>query len=240
MKNRLKYFLISFLLILITISIIFLNRTVKVLEPHAPGFTALRNDDAARRFAPSFFSSDEFGFPVKCYYRAARDAEGNLHFAYHPVWEYERNDAGGLMPFLSRILYTGGLRIQRIMFGKGDVELISVTVNPAGKIIGFEYERPKDYNPSTFTVAHQTVRLKKEFARLPVLRVASWNHLFEFADDAPSGQYGARNWRCQPEYFSEELWNEYTMVRLKETPLRKSRAHLPWERMTANTNENQQ
>ncbi|MCX7679390.1 MAG: hypothetical protein N2316_09230 [Spirochaetes bacterium] len=212
----------------------YVNTTVRVLEENIPGFTSIRDDELARQFAPTLISNSNFGFPHACYYRAARDSDGNIHLAYHPVWEYERNESSGIMPFLSRILYTGGLSIQRIMFGKGDVEVISAIISPKGQIIGIQYERPKDYNPATFTVAHQIVKLTKTFPRMPLFRVASWNHLFEIeTDEKKPLPKNSKLWKCEPEYFTEELWNEYTMVRFKETRLRKSRAHLPWERIGA-------
>jgi hypothetical protein len=228
---------ISVLITLATCAIIvsrFLTATVNVLEPGAPGFTPVKDDAAAESYAPTLLSNDTFGFPRKCYYRAARDGSGNLHIAYHPVWEYERNDSGGLMPFLSRMFYTGGLKIQRIMFGKGDVEVIAVTVDRRGVGTELRYERPKDYNPATFTVKHEKVALTGTFVTMPAFRVSSWNHLFEKADGPDAApRPGERAWRCEPEYFTDALWEEYTMVRLNETRLRKSRAHFVWERTSA-------
>lgn len=231
MKSKGKWVTLCIFIILVVLLAIFLNATVNVLEERVTGFTPVRDDEAARRFAPGFISNDDFGFPHACWYRAARDKKGNLHLAYHPVWEYERNNAGGLMPFLSRILYTGGLSIQRFMFGKGDVEVISAIISPEGKIIALEYERPKNYNPSTFIVEHETQKIEKTIEHMPTFRVASWNHLFEIATEDTHKKTGERTWHCNPEYFTDDLWNEYTMVRLKETRLRKSRAHLPWERV---------
>jgi hypothetical protein len=220
--------------VLIAAAYFYLTSTVNVLSPEAPGFTPVRDDTAARGFAPTLISNDDYGFPLKCYYRAARDAAGNLHIAYHPVWERERNDFGGLMPLLSRLFYTGGLRIQRVMFGKGDVEVIAVTVDPRGIGKEVRYERPKDYTPSSFTVMHENAALRGTFSTTPPFRVASWNHLFEKAGGADAApRAGERAWKCEPEYFTDELWEEYTMVRLKETRLRKSRAHFEWERKAA-------
>lgn len=212
----------------------YLTESVNVLDPGAPGFTPVKDDGAAGIYAPSLLSNDTFGFPRKCYYRAARDASGNLHIAYHPVWEYERNDSGGIMPLLSRMFYTGGLKIQRIMFGMGDVEVIALTLDRKGTGTELRYERPKNYNPATFTVGHEKVVLRGPFATMPAFRVSSWNHLFEKADGADAApRSGERAWRCTPEYFTDALWEEYTMVRLKETRLRKSRAHFEWERTSA-------
>jgi len=234
MKKAIRITVAVLLLVFAVFLTVYLTATVNVLEPGAPDFTPVKDDVAAGDYAPSLLSNDTFGFPQKCYYRAARDGSGNLHIAYHPVWEYERNDSGGLMPLLSRMFYTGGLRIQRVMFGKGDVEVISVTVDRHGVGTAIEYERPKNYNPSTFTVSHEKVALQSTFATTPPFRVASWNHLFENTDGADAApRTGERAWRCTPEYFTDALWEEYTMVRLKETRLRKSRAHLAWERTSA-------
>ena len=219
------------LLVFIIFLATYLTDTVNVLDPGVTGFTPVKDDEAAGNYAPSLLSNDAFGFPQKCYYRAARDGSGNLHIAYHPVWENERNDSDGIMPFLSRMFYTGGLKIQHIMFGKGDVEVIAVTVNRRGIGTAVEYERPKNYSPAAFTVQHEKVVLSGTFATIPAFRVSSWNHLFEKADGPP--RTGERAWQCQPEYFTDALWEEYTMVRLKETRLRKSRAHFDWERMPA-------
>ncbi|HPA70843.1 MAG TPA: hypothetical protein PKY31_01150 [Spirochaetota bacterium] len=234
MKKYIKVSVLVLSLVLFGAIFLYLTSTVNVLSPGAPGFTPARDDAAARGYAPTLISNDAFGFPLKCYYRAARDGAGNLHIAYHPVWERERNDSGGLMPLLSRMFYTGGLRIQRVMFGKGDVEVIAVTVDAQGGRTEIRYERPKDYNPSTFTVQHENVTLRGTFSTTPVFRVSSWNHLFEKAGGADAApRSGERAWKCEPEYFTGALWEEYTMVRLKETRLRKSRAHFEWERTAA-------
>lgn len=232
MRIRLYNAILLFLAMAFFFTLIYLNTTVKVLEEKVADFTPIRDDAIARRFAPTLISNSDFGLPIACYYRAARDIQGNVHIAYHPVWEYERNSARGIMPFLSRIIYTGGISLQRIMFGKGDVEMISVIVSPKGNLVGIQYEKPKNYNPSTFTVEHQKVMIKKNFTQMPAFRVASWNHLFEIEPSLhPSLKTHEKMWKCNPIYFTNELWNEYTMVQLKETRLRRSRAHMPWERI---------
>ena len=211
----------------------YLTETVNVLDPGAAGFTPVKDDHAAGIYAPPLISNDTFGFPRKCYYRAARDGSGNLHIAYHPVWEYERNDSGGIMPVLSRMFYTGGLKIQRIMFGKGDVEVIAMTVDRRGTVTAIEYERPKNYSPATFTVQHEKVVLRGTFGGACLPRVVMEPSLRKSRRRRRGVRSGERDWRCTPEYFTDALWEEYTMVRLKETRLRKSRAHFEWERTSA-------
>jgi hypothetical protein len=96
------------------------------------GWTPVRDDELALAHLPGLHSPDAFGEPVAALYRAARAADGGLFIGYHFVWEREENPAPGLGPALSRIIYTGGLSLQRLMFGKGDVELVVVELGPDG------------------------------------------------------------------------------------------------------------
>ena len=221
------------------------------------GYTALRDDVLARRYCPVFESPSSFGPIVAIYYRAARDGAGNLHVAYHPVWKRELNNSSGLGPFLSRAIYTGGLSLQRAMFGKGDVESIGVTIDQVGEIAGLEYETAKDYDPEAFSVKHLPVKEEGQVSLPLRFRIVSWNHLFirigsEAASAILAGTAGTGAAR-EPEayevfaaegsvvpdvravpfrYFSERLWSEYAMWKNPETILRKDRAHFVWERGT--------
>ena len=150
-------------------------------EKEAPpaGYSPLRDDDLAARYRPVFDCPAEFGPILAVYYRAARDDSGLIHIAYHPLWAEERNDTKSFWPFLSRILYTGGLSLQRLMYGPGDIETIGLAIDPAsGKIVDVEYETAADYDPSRFSVKHQEVSLKGSFDPPLHFRVISWNHLF--------------------------------------------------------------
>lgn len=219
------------------------------------GYAALRDDALALRYCPVFETSPSFGPIVAIYYRAARDAIGNLHIAYHPVWKTETNNGSGWGPFLSRTVYTGGLSLQRAMFGKGDVESIGVMIDQEGEVAGLEYETAKDYDPTAFSVKH--LRIKEEGrVGLPLrFRIVSWNHLFTRSGNEASaaslaGTAGTEAGRAPeayevfaPEglevpsarsvpfgYFTEKLWSDYAMWKNPETILRKDRAHFVWER----------
>ena len=219
------------------------------------GYVAFRDDALARRYCPFFETSPSFGPIVAIYYRAARDGAGNLHFAYHPVWKGETNNSSGWGPFLSRTIYTGGLSLQRAMFGKGDVESIGVTIDQGGEIAGLEYETAKDYDPGAFSVKHLPVKEEGKISLPLRFRVVSWNHLFiriggEATAAIPAGTagpgagmvpgayevftaegHGRPDARTVPfGYFSERLWSEYAMWKNPETILRKDRAHFVWER----------
>lgn len=151
------------------------------------GYTPIRDDALAARYQPLFDCPAQFGPILAVYYRAAKDESGIIHIAYHPLWAKEENNAPGLGAFLSRYLYTGGLSLQRLMFGPGDIEAIGLAIDPkASSIVQIDYETAAHYDPSSFSVTHKAISQKGNFA--PPLRfaVVSWNHLF-----ALEGQGGA-------------------------------------------------
>jgi hypothetical protein len=197
------------------------------------GYEPFRDDALAAKYRPAFECPAEFGPILALYYRAARDGSGLVHIAYHPVWARERNDAPGFKPALSRSLYTGGLSLQRLMFGKGDIESVGLTLDPkSGDVVEVAYETAAGYNPSDFSVKHESVVVKGPLS-LPIgFRVVSWNHLFslEKAGGAPlAGSASA----IPLSYFTPEIWREYGMWKDPETRLRKDRAHFEWERGAA-------
>lgn len=218
------------IVLLIVAAGIFLNVTTKTNSPKAEGFKPLRDDALAQRFAPRFISGIENGLPAECYYRASVDEKGNIYIAYHPVWTYERNENSGFMPLLSRVLYTGGLKLQKVMFGKGDVEVVGITLNRQKKIVELRYETADRYEPTDFSVTHKDIVLTEGMEPPLCFRVISWNHLFDFVPAKKiAGESGAS---IQPkaEYFAAALWRDYEMVKIKETNIKKSRAHFIWER----------
>ncbi|MBL8022003.1 MAG: hypothetical protein JNM27_20175 [Leptospirales bacterium] len=205
----------------------FLLRTTRINSPETPGFEPLRDDALAQRYAPSIISPEEFDQPVALYYRAAR-SNGKQYITYHFVWAGETNPAPGFFPWLNRSLYTGGLRLQKIMFGKGDVEMVSLVIDAAGNLDEVIYETAENHDPSDFGVKHSTVRT---VAKPPlVFEVVSWNHLFLLKDSAD--QRGTAR-LLRPEYFTQSLWEEYEMVKERETVLKRSRAHQAYERRAA-------
>ena len=198
-------------------------------EPTVSGFTSVRDDALAARHAPVLFVG-AFEQPIRLLYRMARDSAGRTHIAYHFVWEYERNNAPGWGPFLSRWVYTGGLGLQRIMFGRGDVETLALVIGPSDRVLEFAYETAEQYNPREFGVRHRTVRIRAPQPTPAALRVMSWNHLFE---EAGSGSGNGARVALHPEYFTAALWEEYSMFKATETFFSRSRAHEPFERASA-------
>jgi len=220
-------------------------------ESPPAGYVPLRDDRMAARYMPVFECPPEFGPILAVYYRAAIDDTGIVHIAYHPVWFRERNDTKAFAPFLSRILYTGGLSLQRLMYGPGDIEAVALAIDLSdGKIVEVDYETAADYDPSSFSVRHQAVSLQGSFVSPLHLQVISWNHLFALADNqniqaaAPPSTQPANRAAAQPaaagsaapaagarlSYFTPELWAKYAMWKNPETAVRKDRAHFVWER----------
>ena len=202
-------------------------------ETPPAGYTPIRDDTLAAAFLPAFDCPPEFGPIIAVYYRAARDASGTLHIAYHPVWTREWNDAKDWGPALSRILYTGGLSLQRAMFGKGDIESVGLSIDrQGGKILEVDYETAANYNPASFSVKHQNIVRKGPLDPPLRFKVVSWNHLFSLEEGAgvpPAGSAAAPTLA----YFTPQLWAEYAIWKNPETLVRKDRAHFIWERGSA-------
>jgi hypothetical protein len=212
------------------------------------GFIPFRDDALASRYCPVFIEGAGDEAPLAIHYRAARDAEGLIHIAYHPLWAREYNPNSGLGPFLSRTFYTSGLSLQRLMYGRGDIESIGLTVDPSGRVVKAEYETAKGYDPHAFSVKHSVVAEEGELTPPLVFAVMSWNHLFS-RDPANSGPRAI----CPPgmtsyaidvgalpgskkvplSYFSQALWRRYAIWKNPETFIRKDRAHFAWERGAA-------
>lgn len=208
--------------LLIVGAVIFLNRTTKENSLDAPGFAPVRDDALAKRYMPLIESGSSYGDPVAVYYRAAVEGP-RTHITYHYVWEKEENLNPGFLPFLNRTIYTGGLRLQRKMFGPADIEKVSLVIRD-GRVERAIFETAADYNPSAFGVSHKRIELDAVPAGF---RVMSWNHLFEPVNTV------TRPVAVEASYFTEDKWSEYEMVKLRETFLSRSRAHEPYERRAA-------
>ncbi|MEM7180709.1 MAG: hypothetical protein AAF518_07340 [Spirochaetota bacterium] len=195
-----------------------------------PGFSPIRDDSFAEKYRPFLLLADKEIPPEKLLYRASKDAQGNIHLAYHFVWAKEENTHSGFYPFLSRNLYTGGLSLQKVLFGKEDVELISLVMSPTREILQVTYEIPENYSPSDFSVKHRTVTEKDNLSFPLVFQVISWNHLVKRIPSPAKKQLFSLPVR----YFDRELWREYSMVKDSESTFNRHRAHRLYEREGAN------
>ena len=152
----------------------------KLLQPATRQSATIRSPHDTCLTSTALPSSDPFSRSI---IEPPRTSPGILHIAYHPVWTRERNDTKAWGPFLSRWLYTGGLSLQRAMFGIGDIESIGLTINPENKeITKVEYETAANYNPVNFSVKHLNVDKEGLFKSPLHFMVISWNHLFSFEE----------------------------------------------------------
>lgn len=197
-------------------------------SPFPEGFTPIRDDALAAYYAPAYIESDTKNPIRSLYYRAAQAEDLSVFIAYHPVWAYEKNETGtGLGPFLSRWVYTGGLCLQQLMFGKGDVETIAIRLDADLVPVSVWYEYPEAYNVDDFFVRHKTIEASyPPNAERLAFAVISWNHLFDLATSADGVTAS-----LTPQYFTDSLWTEYAMVKTRQTRIQKNRAHYPWERL---------
>jgi len=217
------------LLLLIGSLVIALNQTVRENSMDVPGFVPIKDDALASRYAPRLLLNDRYGNPQEMLYRASKDDAGNIHITYHPIWAKEENTGSGWKPFLSRWLYTGGLRLQRVMFGVKDIEGVSLVITPKGEVVRALYETADQYSDSDFGVKHKPVVIDGKVNSRLVFEVMSWNHLFRLVEQDEASLKG-KLVALEPHYFTQALWLEYTMVKAEEKTLSKNRAHQVYER----------
>ena len=229
MVNTLKKTRIALGLLVVAALVVILNSTTQENSMDVPAFTPVRDDAMAAKFAPQILQSAPYGNPEALLYRASKHDSGDIHITYHYVWEKEENTGPGWKPFLSRWLYTGGLGLQRVMFGKKDIERVSLVVAPSGDVTQLSFETAESYSDSDFGVKHRTVTQDGRFKGPLLFEVMSWNHLFRQIETGKNAGEGAAV-KLVPSYFTETLWQDYTMVKAKETRLSRNRAHQLYER----------
>lgn len=206
---------------------------LKINKNSVNGYEPIKNDVLANEFKPVIISNNEFSIPYKILYRSAIDDENNTYIAYHIFWDREINLTNGIMPFLSRNIYTGGLKIQKLMYGKEDVEVIEIKLNPDKEVIRVQYETAENYNPNNFGVEHKNVVVEEtdlETYENRVFEVISWNHLFDLKKIHDLEMNDKETVDIEVEYFNNEEWEEYEMSKKITTILKKDRAHYGYER----------
>ena len=187
--------------------------------------------EAVMRFAPVIVQRPEIpAAPEAMLYRAATSGDGRLLLiAYHVVWPYEQDPRPGFWPAVTRAVYTGGLRLQSVIYGPGDVEVIELEVDlETMKLLRVSYETA-DYDARGGVIHVQVV---KEGDKLPdqlplYFEVVSWNHLFELRERPPAPDQPVH--RLEPRPFTEELWVYYRMSKSVRTPLSRDRDQRAWE-----------
>lgn len=204
-------------------------RPIRETDFATPGFTPLKDDLLAAKFAPVVLGHELYGAPTRLLYRMARNTKGEVFIAYHPFYPAEENPHKGFGAFMNRIIYTGGLHLKDIMFGPADIELIEVVLDKDGKPTLMAYEDAEKYNPSAFSVRHLAKSVNNP--RQPFcFTTPTWNHMFALADASRCAGKVA----LKAEYFSEPEWVQYRMVKKTEAILRRNRMHRVYERIGAN------
>lgn len=203
-------------------------RPIRDTDFSTPGFTPLRDDAIAARFAPTIIGHNLYGAPTRLLYRMAKNGEGEIHIAYHPFYPDEENPHSGFGAFMSRIIYTGGLHLKDIMFGPADIELIEVILDKAGKPAVLAYEDAENYQPKNFGVKHAPKTLKKPTQPF-CFNTPTWNHMFSAAEGSACKGLTP----LTPEYFTTADWEKYKMAKKTEAILRRNRMHRVYERQAA-------
>ena len=183
------------------------------------------------RYRPVIVQEDDIpAKPEAMLFRVATDEEcATLKLAYHVVWPYEEDPRTGFWPAVTRATYTGGLKLQKLIYGPGDTEVIEIHVDiETGDIKRVRYETA-EYDKKGNVVHVEVIKEGAEAPEGPTLafKVISWNHLFDMMDEVPDDGDGV--YRFAPGPFTDELWDRYKMTKKHESPLRRDRDHPDWE-----------
>ncbi len=224
MKTKIVFIIISLLAFFLSLKLI---KPTKINDSYSGNIKPIKDQALAEKFIPQIIDENNSGLPYQVLYRAGKDNADNIYLAYHFIWKNEHNDNSGLLPLLNRLIYTGGLSLQKVMFGKNDIEVIMLKINSKDEICSLIYETAESYNPQDFSVKHKTIEICATIEPPVCLKVISWNHLFTYLPDYSNN---TQSTKIPLLYFSQFLWNDFTMLKKTETMLKKSRAHFAWER----------
>lgn len=216
------------LLILAGVVAFWVLRPIRETDFATPGFTPLRDDSLAARFTPRIVGHKLYGAPTRMLYRMAKNTEGEIHIAYHPFYADEENPHTGFGAAMSRLIYTGGLRLKDKMFGPADIELIEVILAKDGTPASLHWEDAENYQPRNFSVKHLPKTEKKP--AIPFcFETPTWNHMFTLVK--PEACQNVQPLKV--EYFSIADWEKYKMVKKTEAIFRRNRMHRVYERQAA-------
>lgn len=136
-----------------------------------------------------------------------------MYLAYHYVWKNEINNSKGIKPFINRNMYTGGLGLQKKIFGKEDIEVVMLKLDENQNIIEVNYERAKDYNPKEFSVKYEKVKISEAIEIPLYFKVISWNHLFNIIGKYNEEELNnTRVIELDAKYFSNKEGDEYKKI----------------------------
>lgn len=214
--------------IILGVAAFWVLRPIRDTDMSTGGFTPIRDNALAARFAPVILNHELYGAPSRLLYRMAKSPSGEIHIAYHPFFTHEENPHDGFGATLSRILYSGGYGLKNRLFGPADIELIEVVLDVAGKPRLISFEDVRNYNPTGFSVQHYAVSVQNPLPPF-CFEIKTWNHMVA---QRPADLCKAAK-ALVPEYFSEDEWLRFRMVKKTEAILRRNRVHRQYERIAA-------
>jgi hypothetical protein len=217
------------ILIILGVIAFWVLRPIRDTDFTTPGFSPLKDDALAGRFTPIIIGNKLYGAPSRLFYRMAKNAEGEVHIAYHPYYADEENPHPGFGATMSRWIYTGGLHLKDIMFGPADIELIEVILDKNGNPKSLAWEDAENYQPKNFSVKHLP-KIDRDPKQPFCFETPTWNHMFALAKPEACKEVAP----LKPEYFSTADWDKYKMVKKTEAILRRNRMHRVYERVAAN------
>ena len=183
----------------------------------------------AEKYCPILIQADGIEpVPSHIYYRMAED-ENRILIACHIAWPYERDERSqGLAAAWNKLFYTGGLKLQTKIFGPEDIEAIEIVLDKTSrKIIRIRYESAS--HRSQEKTGEEIANIEK-----PYFEVTTWNHMFELK--SPEQANGKRIYQLKPEYFTDDLWDYYKIIKKRQTLFSQNRAHFEWEQKPGSRN----
>jgi len=182
----------------------------------------------AEKYCPVIVQADRIKpEPSHIYYRMARD-ESRIFIAYHVAWPYEKDETRGWVAAWNKMFYTGGLKLQKKIFGPEDIEVVELVVDrQTGKITRIRYESAELAQKGK-KVKQNHIGKEADGAEPPVyFETITWNHMFTLT--SKDHLDGKKLFRLAPEYFTAEQWDYYKMSKKHQTLLSQDRAYFNWE-----------
>jgi len=197
--------------------------------PPEQGELKLFQDQAlAERYAPVIAQGEGIEpAPDHLYYLMA-DSPGRIFIAYHVSWPYEKDETKGLAAAFNKVFYTGGLKLQKKIFGPEDIEVVELVIDKqSGEIARVRYESAEVEKKGNKVKQNHQGR-EAENVKPPVyFETITWNHMFALISPE---ELGARKvYQLQPEYFSAERWEYYKMAKKRRSLFSQDRAYFSWE-----------
>ena len=190
--------------------------------------THFQDQALAEKFCPIIVQGDNIKpDPWQIYYRMAQD-DSRIFIAYHVAWAYEKDETTGLLAAVNKVFYTGGLKLQKKIFGPEDIEVIEFVIDKkSGKIARIRYESATVEKVGEKVKQNHQGKEVKNAEPPTYFETITWNHMFNML--SPGQINGKKVFKLKPEYFTQERWDYYKMSKKHKNLLSQDRAHYNWE-----------